>query len=110
MASLRSKRKTVSTRQSQLRVAGAKTPAKSAAVVNLVVAAPAAFDQALYNTTRERFGAAVASCSDERDIEQVMRVLIKQELDAGGKDAALRMRPYIVQYMCEHRARVAQRD
>lgn len=91
-----------------MRVAGAKTPAKST-VVNLTVAAAPAFDAALYSSLQTRFHSAVAGCSDDSNFEQVMRALVKQEFDAGGQVAALSLRPYIVKYMCEHRARVAHR-
>lgn len=112
MASLSSKRKTFTNRQLQRRDTRAKAPANvTAAIVPPATAAESistaagAFDEALYQASRARFEAAVAACESDVDVKQVMRALVQQEFDAGGRDAALHMRPYIIKFVGEHRDR-----
>lgn len=112
MASLSSKRKTFTNRQLQRRDTRPKGPAKvSAAIVpapaseTISAAVTGAFDEALYEAAQARFHAAVAACESESDVKQVMRALVQQEFDAGGRDAALQMRPYIIKFVGEHTAR-----
>ncbi|QYF93548.1 hypothetical protein KY495_23305 [Massilia sp. PAMC28688] len=110
MASLSSKRKTFTNRQLQRRDTGRKAPAKvSAAIVAPAAAAgtaaPSAFDEAFYEAARSRFEAAVAACTSSDDVKQVMRAVVQQEFDAGGREAALQMRPYIIKFVGEHRDR-----
>lgn len=112
MASLSSKRKTFTNRQLQRRDVRGKvlTNTVSAAIVAVQNAAqpePArAFDNVLYNAAKVRFDAALGSC-ETSDVKQVMRALVQQEFNTGGRGGALHMRPYIIKYVGEHRSRDA---
>lgn len=113
MASLSSKRKVFTNRQLQRRDPRAKSPKAAAvtAIEDVASVGPAetvgpdtaGFDDSFYAALKPRFDAAVAT--DATDVKQVMRALVQQEFDAGGRDAALNMRPYIIKYVGEHGAR-----
>ena len=102
MASLSSKRKSSANRRMQgrdRRVDGAPKAVIGKPELDVFV-----FDDAVYTSARSRFQAALGSAvTGEQDIAQVMRVLIQQEFDKGGRDAALKMQPYIVKYVGEYR-------
>lgn len=110
MASLSSKRKAFTNRQLQQRNAKGKPAAKLVTASIVAVAQPAAdagFDHALYQSARARFEAAAVTC-EEGDVRQMMRALVQQEFDAGGREGALQMRPYIVKYVGERGAARSQ--
>ena len=112
MASLSSKRKAFTNRQLKQRDTRAKTSVKvvTATIVavhpSTAAAALPAFDDALYSAAMARFDTAAGAC-EGGDVKQVMRALVQQEFDAGGREGALRMRPYIVKYDAEQRGRNA---
>lgn len=103
MASLSSKRKTSVNRRLQ-----GRRP-DTAPKVALLQPAPAQvevgpFDEAIYINAKPRFHDAMAQAVAEGDdVAKLMRVLIQQEFDAGGRTAALKMQPYIVKYVGEYR-------
>ena len=102
MASLSSKRKTSANRRMQGRDRRVDSAPK--AVIRQSDPVVFIFDDAVYSSARSRFQAALGTAvTAEQDIAQVMRVLIQQEFDKGGRDAALKMQPYIVKYVGEYR-------
>lgn len=117
MASLSSKRKTSVNRRLQKRDPQAAAAPKAAAGKKEIKAvfgagptlpgvAAAGFDQARYSQLKTRFDTALSDAlAGAWDVKQVMRVLVQQEFDVGGRDAALQMQPYIVKYVAEYRDR-----
>ncbi len=108
MASLSSKRKASVNRRVQkagTRVDGApKVASRGSARNDVRTSGAAAFDEAVYAQLKNRFASAIASaCDADGDVKQVMRALVQQEFDDGGRDAALKMQPYIVKYVGEYR-------
>ena len=74
------------------------------AAMRQAVLTPVIFDEDIYTSARSRFQTTLASAATgDQDLAQVMRVLIQQEFDKGGRDAALKMQPYIVKYVGEYR-------
>lgn len=112
MASLSSKRKASVNRRVQqrdTRVDGAPKAAKRGHAGGAARASGAvAFDEAVYTLVKSRFVAAIDGAAEAgADIKQVMRVLVQQEFDDGGREAALKMQPYIVKFVGEYRDRKA---
>ena len=107
MASLSSKRKTITNRQLQRREPRAKVPQQATAALFGRADAPAfgasTFDDTVYASLKPRFRAALPPGHDEIDIRLVMRALVQQEFDAGGRDGANSLRPYIIKYVDEYR-------
>lgn len=97
MASLSSKRKiTVNRRLKQ------RDPHPKAAPGPL--AAKKVFDEEVYSQLKPRFASAIArSCEGDADVSKVMRALVQQEFDAGGKHGALQLQPYIVKFVGDYR-------
>lgn len=120
MASLSSKRKAFTNRQLKQRDTRARTSVKVTTATIVAVqpdAAPAGapagasagasvFDAAVYSAALARFETAASACGSG-DVKQMMRALVQQEFDAGGREAALQMRPYIIKYVGEQRGRLA---
>ena len=101
MASLSSKRKSSANRRMQGRDRRVDAPKVS---IRQTVPTTVIFDEVTYTSARSRFEAALGSAvTGEQDVAQVMRVLIQQEFDQGGRDAALKMQPYIVKFVGEYR-------
>lgn len=97
VASLSSKRKTSVNRRLKMRDHHVKA-------APVAVAAAIVFNEHLYSQLKTRFASAVAmTCEDGADVRQVMRVLVQQEFDDGGRDGALQMQPYIVKYVAAYR-------
>lgn len=115
MASLSSKRKTSVNRRLQQTDARGKTAPKApagrrdtmasdAGTPALAANPHAGFDLTVYSKLKTRFETAIASAGDDSgDLKHVMRVLVQQEFDDGGRDAALKLQPYIVKYVGEYR-------
>lgn len=109
MASLSSKRKIAVNRRLQrpadARAKQAQKPAAAGAAAKAVPKGSApAFDESVYSQLKSRFESAVArECDAGDDVRQVMRVLVQQEFDNGGRDAALKLQPYIVKYVGDYR-------
>ncbi len=105
MASLSSKRKTSANRRLQGRdrrndqAPKAATPQPAAAQIEV-----GPFDEAIYINLKPRFDNAMAQAGPAGDdVATLMRVLIQQEFDTGGRNAALKMQPYIVKYVGQYR-------
>ena len=97
MASLSSKRKTSVNRRLKQRDVHVKAAPMS-------VSAIGAFDERVYTQLKTRFDSAIAkSCDSDADVRMVMRALVQQEFDNGGRAAALQMQPYIVKYVGDYR-------
>ena len=107
MASLSSKRKAFTNRQLQRREPRAKVPQQAAAAMFAVADEPtvaaSTFDDTVYASLKPRFRAALPPGHDDIDIRLVMRALVQQEFDAGGRDGANNLRPYIIKYVDEYR-------
>jgi hypothetical protein len=108
VASLSSKRKASVNRRVQkrdARVDGApKANHRSQSAAATRESAVSAFDESVYARLKNRFASALAGMGEaDGDVRQVMRVLVQQEFDDGGRDAALKMQPYIVKYVREYR-------
>lgn len=105
MASLSSKRKTSVNRRLQGANGRAKPSRHLAAATPIAAQAFALpFDEQLYSQLKSRFESVVSSqCDDGDDLKRVMRVLVQQEFDEGGRDGALRLQPYIVKYVGDYR-------
>ena len=105
MASLSSKRKTSANRRLQGRDRRSDNAPKMAArqpVATQIEVGP--FDENTYINAKPRFDEAMAQAgAGGDDVAKLMRVLIQQEFDAGGRTAALQMQPYIVKYVGECR-------
>lgn len=101
MASLSSKRKVFTNRKLQSRDAQAKKPVKPA---KPVAAVATVFDESVYADASARYHAAASAVGSD-DARQLMRAVVQHEFDAGGRDRALKMRPYIIKFVGERRAR-----
>lgn len=102
MASLSSKRKTSVNRSLKTRA----TPVKAAPLATVAVMV---FDDHLYSQLKSRFASAVAmTCESGADVKKVMRVLVQQEFDDGGRDGALQLQPYIVKYVGDYRDQLSR--
>lgn len=106
MASLSSKRKAFTNRQLQRRDPRAKAAAPAPVTVPQQVEAVTAiapsstFDDSFYAALKPRFESALGN-GDSADVKQVMRALVQQEFDAGGREGALSLRPYILKFVGE---------
>ena len=97
MASLSSKRKTSVNRRLKQRDVHVK-------VAPVSVTATGGFDEHVYSQLKTRFANAIAkNCDADADVRKVMRTLVQQEFDKGGREAALQMQPYIVKYVGDYR-------
>ena len=103
VASLSSKRKTFANRRLQERDRRADKAPKAAALTARQMTA-LVFDELIYTSAKSRYQTAIDNAAaPDADIAIVMRVLIQEEFDIGGREAALRMQPYIVKYVTEYR-------
>ena len=103
VASLSSKRKITVNRRLKQRDTRVKAAPVAAAVT-------VAFDEHVYAQLKTRFASAVAkSCDADADVRQVMRALVQQEFDDGGRDGALQMQAYIVKFVGDYRAQLGGR-
>lgn len=102
MASLSSKRKAFTNRQLQRRDTSAKKSAKPGKAI--AAAVTLTFDENVYADACSRYDLA-ANEVDSGDTRQLMRAVVQHEFDAGGRENALKMRPYIVKFVADRRAR-----
>jgi hypothetical protein len=109
-----SKRKSIANRQLQRRSPSVEKVVKPTAQRKMhsvrevpeVAVAPAVFCETTYGQAKSGYQMLVDNtCGEHSDLANIMRTVVQHELNGGGRDRALEMRPYIVKYVGECRAR-----